>query len=401
MSDASSREPLAVKTRAGMSDEAQAAKSPLVRLLSSVKDVVLSKASPIADAVLFFFLVFLLSVAGHTFQDVYGTRQLTETFKHRLMSVLDPKSEASRWPAQSSINHTNFKEISTQAKFWDYLQYNLADTIYPDKFYDGDEWPENQRTLVLGHNIMVQKVRIRQKRVHQYPCSGLPARLNIETDAGLAGHKCYPKYSEAVEDKTVYQGLEWVAADILMLKPRNPLQHKFQGGSYAIELPEGNTAFKARIQELKEQKWTDKATRAVFVDFSVLSLPRDQFVSVRFTFDFTEYGKIVPKVTIRAYRDRLNHEAFIDAVNYVSEFALYGIVAVNAFREVGRFRVVGPETYFSSIWNMIVVGVLACCGFSFYYRVVIVRSQWSSIQGKSSTDMKWELDQHGQYSVKW
>lgn len=384
-----------------MSDETQVAKSPLVRLLLSVRDVVLSKASPIADAVLFFFLVFLLSVAGHTFQDVYGTRQLTETFKHRLISVLDPKSQASRWPSKSSINHTYFKDISTHDKFWDYIQYNLADTIYPDKYYDGGEWPENQRTHILGFNTMVQKVRIRQKRVKEYPCSqganSLPARLNSFTDPGLSSHKCYPKYSEAVEYTGVYQGLEWSAADMLMLRFRNPLQHRFQGGSYALQLPEGNAAFKARIQELKEMKWTDKATRAVFVDFSVLSLPRDQFVSVRYTFDFTEYGKIVPKVTIRAYRDRLNHEAFIDAVNYVSEFALYGIVAVNAFREVGRFRVVGPETYFSNIWNFIVFGVLTCCAFSFYYRVVIVRSQWSTIQGKSTSDMKWQLDEYGQY----
>ena len=66
-------------------EETPSSGSPILKLLKSIKQVVLSKASPIADAVLFFFLVFLLSVAGHTFQDVYGTNQLVQSFRHRLL----------------------------------------------------------------------------------------------------------------------------------------------------------------------------------------------------------------------------------------------------------------------------------------------------------------------------
>jgi hypothetical protein len=75
-----------------MPEEHSVSRSPVLTLLISLKQVVLSRASPIADAILFFFLVFLLSVAGHTFQDVYGTRQLSDTFKHRLVEVLDERT---------------------------------------------------------------------------------------------------------------------------------------------------------------------------------------------------------------------------------------------------------------------------------------------------------------------
>ena len=168
-----------------------------------------------------------------------------------------------------------------------------------------------------------------------------------------------------------------------------------------IELPAGNAAFKQAIQKLKDGKWTDRATRAVFLDFCVLNLSRDQFVSVRYLFDFTEYGKIVPKVTIRAYRDRLDHGPLLDALNYVSEAALYGTAMANAVREVGRLRIVGPNLYFSNVWNIVISGVLACIFLSMYYRVAIVRSQWNTIQGLASTEMRWGLDASNQYNVKW
>ena len=97
----------------------------------------------------------------------------------------------------------------------------------------------------------------------------------------------------------------------------------------------------------------------MFVDICVLNLSRDQFVSLRFEFEFTEYGTIVPKLKIRAYRDRLSHETQIDLVNYFSEFALYGAGLANVFREVGKMRVVGPEVYFSNICNILTGGLLA------------------------------------------
>ena len=374
--------------------------SPLMRVLWGVRKVIVSKASPIADAVLFFFLVFLLSVAGHTFQDVYGTRQLAESFKNRLLGVVDT-GEASRWPTSNVLNHVYFKDISTHQDFWDYVQHNLADTIYPVQFYDGQDYPANQLNLVMGHNVMVQKVRIRQKRVKPIDCKDVPLRLNTETEAGLKNRKCYPRFSAALEDTDDYAGVEWKAAEMLKLRPRNPLQHKFQGGSYSIELPQGNAAFKQKVQELKDKRWTDQATRAVFIDFCVINLARDQFVSLRFEFDFTEYGKIVPKSTIRAYKDRLSHDLFTDALNYISESALYGIVGANAFREFGRMRVVGPKVYFSNIWNLMMGGLLACCFLSMNYRVGVVRAQWSEIQTKAGSSMKWQLDSNRQYNIEW
>jgi hypothetical protein len=386
---------------AGAEDEAIVSKSPLVRLLNALRKLVFSKAAPIADTILFLFLVFLLSVAGHTFQDVYGTRQLTETFRHRLVGVTDASAESSRWPTSNILNHTDFKDISSHDNFWDYVQYNLADTIHSKAYYDGGDIPADQSGLVLGHNVIVQRVRIRQKRVLETDCQTLPARLRVATEAGLLGKKCFPKYSKAMEDTGTHHGVEWTSAEMMALKPRNELQHKFQGGSFMVELPAGNAEFKSAIQGLKDRKWTDRATRAVFLDFCVLNLSRDQFVSVRYLFDFTEYGKIVPKVTIRAYRDRLDHGLFLDALNYVSEAALYGTAMANAVREVGRLRMVGPDVYFSNIWNLIISGVLACIFFSMYYRVAIVRSQWNTIQGLASTEMKWELDANNQYNVKW
>ena len=379
-------------------EETPSSGSPILKLLKSIKQVVLSKASPIADAILFFFLVFLLSVAGHTFQDVYGTNQLVQSFRHRLLSVVD---KSSRWPTTNVLQHVHFKEIHSHEDVWDFIQNNLGDILYADDFYDGGAFPVDQLGLVMGHSVVAQKVRLRQKRVKPVDCSGYPPRLDSETPPGLVNVKCYPRYSAAAEDTDQFLGTEWTSAEMLMLRPRNPLQHKFQGGAYAIELPAGQNAYKQRLQELKEQKWTDRGTRAVFVDACVLNLARDQFVSLRFEFDFSEYGKVVPKATIRAYRDRLDHDAFTDIVNYISEAALYAIVSVNAFREVGRLRIVGPSVFFSNIWNIIMGGTLACCFLSMNYRIAIVRSQWSTMQGKADEEMKWSLDANRQYDVKW
>ena len=386
-------------------DEPIVSSSPLAKLLRGLQRVVFSKAAPIADATIFFFLVFLISVAGHTFQDVYGTRQLSETMKHRLMGVFDASQPRNRWPTSNILNHTDFKDIATHDAFWNYLQYNLADLLYPKEFYDGGEMPDDQKNMVLGHNVVVQLFRLRQKRVKQRDCSeisGVGERLNTNEIHGLKGVKCYPRYQEQYEDRGIFLGTEWTSDELLLLQPRNPLQHRYQGGSFAVEVPAGSNAeFKQKIADLKEKKWTDLATRAVFIDICVLNLSRDQFVSLRFEFEFTEYGTIVPKLKIRAYRDRLSHETQIDLVNYFSEFALYGAGLANVFREVGKMRVVGPEVYFSNIWNILTGGLLACLFMSMYYRVVLVRSPWNTIQSEATDSMKWTLDGNGQYHVKW
>ena len=105
--------------------------------------------------------------------------------------------------------------------------------------------PDDQKNMVLGHNVVVQLFRLRQKRVQQRDCSemsGFGERLNSNEIYGLKGVKCYPRYQEQHEDRGIFLGTEWTSDELLLLQPRNPLQHRYQGGSFAVEVPAGSNA---------------------------------------------------------------------------------------------------------------------------------------------------------------
>mmetsp|Transcript_26276 Transcript_26276/g.86346 ORF Transcript_26276/g.86346 Transcript_26276/m.86346 type:complete len:151 (-) Transcript_26276:1542-1994(-) len=115
---------MAVRSRE--SKETIQTSSSTLRILYWIVQVLIARVNPLLDSFIFLALAFILSLAGHTYQDVYGTRQLLSTFQTRIMGRSQPSS---RWNKTSGF--VFFDDITQEENFWDYLENYLPDALYP------------------------------------------------------------------------------------------------------------------------------------------------------------------------------------------------------------------------------------------------------------------------------
>jgi len=134
------------------------------------------------------------------------------------------------------------------------------------------------------------------------------------------------------------------------------------------------------VARLRALRWTDEATRAVFLEFAAFCPPVDQFVSVRVLFEYRVGGAVVPSVTVRAFRDLLPKPDGAPTASNNAEMALYGIACLNLVRECGKVFAGGLAAYASGFWNVVTFLSLSMVSVSMYYRYLI-GGMWSEIDG--------------------
>ena len=68
----------------------------------------------------------------------------------------------------------------------------------------------------------------------------------------------------------------------------------YSGGGAIQNLNSRKNETKALLHELKESLWIDRATRVVFVDFSVYNANLNLFCIIKLIFEFPATGGIIP-----------------------------------------------------------------------------------------------------------
>eukprot|EP00960_Hanusia_phi_P030421 748604-Hanusia_phi.AAC.2 len=403
--------------RAKESKEALQTNSSTLRLLYWILQILIARVNPLLDSFIFLALAFIVSLAGHTYQDVYGTRQLMSTFQTRIMGRVQPSS---RWNKTSGVRDGRDRGRTPDAQ----LAVRVPRQCHAGRELLGllGERPA-QRALPSSpcpqraHQpapLLLQRDRPagshpaearpplplqRHPQPSRHLCYAGDQRSALPLLSGLTprpGSECYPPYSPGAEDKGVWQGVQWQSAAALGLSYRNPLQYKYQGGSFALDLQQNYTELKQQMQTLRAARWTDAGTRVVFVDLAALNPAGDQFVSARFEFEFDVYGGVSAGVRMRAFRDRFTHAFVIDALNIGAESMLYAVLFVNIFREFGRLRAYGAWQYLGNFWNCLVVICLVFLLVSMIFRVFVVRPAWNSLEQSVSS---WQWDAFEQYNI--
>ena len=173
-------------------------------------------------------------------------------------------------------------------------------------------------------------------------------------------------------------------------------------GGFLIAMAKNNSAFKKQIASLRAALWTDDGTRAVFLDFAAYNPARDVFVSVRMLFEFLQYGGVSPQISIRAFRDNLNHPMSSTVTeNLVIEIGLYMSGIFNFFRELGKLQAVGFKQYCRGIWNIVTLVTLFLLLGSVVFRFLVSR-QWRQLENSNPTISQWRIDPvSGSWDVFW
>jgi polycystin 2 len=105
--------------------------------------------------------------------------------------------------------------------------------------------------------------------------------------------QCYSDWAESVEEKQPYgpyltlnitNNSAWYYQTEKQLKGSNHqgLMNKYGGGGYVALLSANVTESNATIQDLFDNLWIDRATRAIFLDFTVYNANINLFCQVRY-----------------------------------------------------------------------------------------------------------------------
>ena len=335
------------------------------------------KADQTRSLILYVVFLFCFTVSSYTQRDVQDAHFYVNSVK----SVILGK------PFTVVPYFKSFNNISRPDDVWLYFETVLPDYLFEEKWYNGDPIEPENLNSILQSNRLVQAPRVRQLRVQSYKCADGPGGLTNVFNAVPARLKqylvnCYPGVDGAEwETDEVLAG--WPPGNIIHYRSGPELSTEYyssqyevyEGGGWAIDIPLNSTQAEVRAMftYLREQKWTDKKTRAIFVDFATYQPYEGFYLSVRLNFEFLPIGEIVPTSSFRVMR-----LGFTDPKLYASlafDGLVYLILCRFIYEDAVRFQKM-PKYWLRSAWNHLSLCIYFVFGITLIFKI---RFFWRSI----------------------
>ncbi|XP_056626332.1 polycystin-2 isoform X1 [Triplophysa dalaica] len=249
---------------------------------------------------------------------------------------------------------TTFKTLSTMEDFWKFTEGPFLNGMYWELWYNNKSLPENQ-SLIYYENLLLGVPRLRQLRVRNESCS-------VHRDLRDEVYDCYSVYSPVKEEKAPFgfkNGTAWLYSTESSLGESSYWGQvsTYGGGGYYQELSRTREMSANQLQELKNNLWLDRGTRAVFLDFSIYNGNVNLFCIVRMLAEFPATGGVVTSwqfQTVRLIRYVSSWDYFVGMCEVsFCLFVLYYLV--EEFLEIRLHRL----RYFKSLWNCLDVLIVA------------------------------------------
>ena len=330
------------------------------------------KARQFHEVILYAVFLFCFTVSAYTQRDVLSSH----LYVNSVRSVVINK------PFKVVPFFKSFRNITRQDDVWGYLEAVLPDYLFEETWYNGEPFAQAQRNSVLQVNHLVQAPRLRQVRVQSYKCKDGPGGVtNVFRSVPERLEQylidCYPEVGNR-------WSTEWARDEILPgWPPGNTVKYRsgpelasdsyssqyeaYEGGGFAIDIPlnSSRVEVKKMMLHLKENKWSDSKTRAIFFDFATYHMPERFFLSVRLVFEFLAIGEVVPTASFRTMR-----LGFIDTSEYVSlvfDVIVHLIVCRFIYEDAERFLKL-PRYWLSDLWNYLSLCMYFVFGVALFFK---------------------------------
>ncbi|KAL1425989.1 hypothetical protein MTO96_018639 [Rhipicephalus appendiculatus] len=267
-------------------------------------------------------------------------------------------------------NTSNLRGSTSLDNFWSFVEDVMLGALY------WENWYNNQSTLADDRNILYENrllgsPRIRQLRVRNDSC-------NVHSDFKKAITQCFDNYSPHFEDKSPFGLMNGSAWTYHTEKELNGADHwgllsSYSGAGYYADLGITKEAATQVMADLKENLWIGRATRAVFLDFTVYNANVNLFCVIKLVFEFPATGGMIPSWSFRTVK-LLRYVSVSDYFIMACEFFFTLFILYYIVEEVLEIKS-NRTSYFKSIWNILDILVilisLVCIGFSIYRTVMV------------------------------
>ena len=266
----------------------------------------------------------------------------------------------------SSIRSTlgDFGDVSDDAGWFDFMEETFPGVVVPTEYYNGNALEQEHLGHIQNGFLLLGAISARQVRVKNMTCD-----IDASDLIYPSVHNCFGEYSQKNEDREPYGPLvtdsgsqrKFAYATAKDLGCRVGCSTAgwlatYQGGGFKEDLPSvraSNTteAFVQKIGQLKEDRWIDRQTRAIFVEFTIYSLSAEIAAVVQLLYEKNARGVVKPFVHVMPLK--MGHlkmaqtsmtDMAAEAFMFVMLLFYTGVAVRAAYRD-------GLRTYLSSTWN--------------------------------------------------
>ncbi|CAL1532921.1 unnamed protein product [Lymnaea stagnalis] len=313
---------------------------------------------------LIIYIVFLVVLCVITF----GMTSTTMYYYTKVMSDLFLESN---WDDSDG----NFQSVASVEDFWKFAKGPLIDGLYWEKNYNNDTLPADEMGYIYYENKLLGVPRIRQLKVHSNSCQ-------VHEDFQSFISECYDSYAPSIEDTQPFgKYLERKNDTAWRYFTESQLEgsshwgtlNTYSGAGYIQDLATTKDESSQIVEDLFDNLWIRRGTRAVFMDFSVYNANINLFCIVRLLVEFPATGGAIPSWTFRTVkliRYVTVGDYFIMACEIIfCLFILYYMV--EEVLEIKKHKL----SYFKSFWNildiLVIIISIVCVGFNIYRTIEV------------------------------
>lgn len=232
-----------------------------------------------------------------------------------------------------------FMDVGNQDEWWDWVQGPLAQGIYATELYNGLPPPPGEAHTVYKYMRIVGGVQLRQLRVSNSSCNDWRMLEKCRTvySEALNGSACLPRFDS--QDGTCYADFVLDETDDRSPfgPPHDPPRYAWSDGysslsglfvwgplsgygtgGYVVELPLDPTQGLAMLEQLYNDTWTDRATRAVCVDMNLYNTQTQMLSVVRMMTEFYASGHVDQYYNLYTFKVAIYETAW-DEIRRVAE----------------------------------------------------------------------------------
>ncbi|CAJ0558759.1 unnamed protein product, partial [Mesorhabditis spiculigera] len=276
-------------------------------------------------------------------------------------------------------NGYTFSDVSTMDDVWNYMNDQLVEGLYMTNDCEtvtdaegnerllcagaGVSQNDTENAMVYYENKLLGMPRIRMLKVTNDSCTVVdPFSREIK--------ECFASYTEDREDRSDidisnstdftdsdYSAFKWQSEEELSTGTIYGQMGTYGGGGFVALLPMSNKSGALEvIEKLLYNRWIERGTRAVLVDFSLYNANINLFCVCRLLFELPSTGGVIPTANFET----------LQLIRYVTTFDYFVLVCEGVFTAFTLFLVFEELLeimkwrlrYFESFWNIIDVLVI-------------------------------------------
>eukprot|EP01029_Cantina_marsupialis_P003827 TRINITY_DN13859_c0_g1_i1.p1 TRINITY_DN13859_c0_g1~~TRINITY_DN13859_c0_g1_i1.p1 ORF type:complete len:852 (-),score=226.48 TRINITY_DN13859_c0_g1_i1:160-2715(-) len=244
----------------------------------------------------------------------------------------------------------NFYEIMTMEEFWQWMKGPLINGLFQTEWYNTRAFTEDEKKLVIHNLHLVGKIQVRQLRVDKDSCY-LRRFLALGNRFDTKDGSCFDEFASDVNDKTPFGPASdpekyKYSTGYSSLEGLYGYGPDYGEGGFVVELPNDYDGAKAAVDELFDDRWVDKGTRIVSVNFILYNAQTDLATVARINMEFYSSGRLQP--SYKLFTMQFNIYSSFDIVAVLE--IIYVLFVLYYFqKEIRRLRWTKP--FFSYFWN--------------------------------------------------